>query len=122
MVSLYSNKTIHTLEARRSRRLAIVSCGEVVLREGPVACKMIDVSQHGARLAIRCRSSEGDYGLLRCEGLDILFRIMRVAEDEIGIEFVDETSELDDENEDDLDDFSRVVNNYQILRLLDHHS
>lgn len=122
MVSLYSNKKTHTLEARRSRRLGLVSCGEVVLREGRLACEMIDISQHGARLAIHCRASEGDFGLLRCEGLDILFRIIRRADDEIGIDFVDETSDLDDENEDDLEEFSRVVNNYQILRLLDYHS
>ena len=94
----------------------MISSGEIVLREGTVECRLTEISQHGAKLIAKVAASVGDYGVLRCDGLDILSRVVWVDGEMLAIEFVDEAN--DEDAEQDMEQFSRVVRNHQILRLL----
>ena len=105
-----------SLEARRSDRLNMYWSGELVLRTGSYDCRVIDISQHGAKLASEADVRPGDDGLLLCEGLDVLFHVVRREGDCVAVTFVDEMA--DDLGEDEVEVVSRYARNQQVFRYL----
>lgn len=85
-----STETV-SLDARRSTRLQMLWPGEIVLKSGRHDCRVLDISQHGARIATEAILHAGDDGLLLCEGLDTLFEVVRANPDHVAVSFVDES-------------------------------
>ncbi len=105
------------LDARRSHRFDLMSAGEILLRSGREACKVLEISRNGARIETNAKLRPGDDGLLRCDGLDLLFFTVRVERKSALLEFIDELAESDEEIDPEL--AAVLENNYQILRFLD---
>ena len=105
-----------SLDARRSDRLGMLWVGEIVLHAGRYECRIIDISQHGAKLATEAAVRPGDEGLLLCEGLDLLFRVVRHEFGIVAVSFVDELDQ--DVSCDDTETVSRLARNQQIFRYL----
>lgn len=112
----FSHSEIVSLEARRSERLRMLWAGELVLRKGRYDCRVLDISQHGAKISTDTDIAPGEDGLLLCEGLDVLFRVVRCEPDCVAVTFVDEFEQ--DELESDTEYTSRVARNQQIFRYL----
>ena len=105
-----------SLEARRSERLSMYWTGELVLHTGRYDCHVIDISHHGAKLTSAAPVKAGDDGLFLCEGLDLLFCVMRHEPNFIAISFIDEFDQEIDE--DDVETVSRIARNQQAFRYL----
>lgn len=105
------------LEPRRSHRIDLMTRGEVVLRDGSHRCTILEISAHGGLLELSARAEVGQDGLLRCDGLDLLFSVVRVQGDLVAVEFVDESG---GEEQADFDhaDRSRIDINREILRFI----
>ena len=108
---------IANFEPRRSYRFDLGAMGQVVLVSGTSSCRVVEISHHGARLETDARIRIGEDGLLRCDGLDLLFRAIRYERGSVVIEFVDELAEADGEI--DPAHAALIENNRQILRFLD---
>lgn len=105
------------LDARRSHRFGLMSAGEILLRSGKEECKILEISRNGARIETDATLCQGDDGLLRCDGLDLLFVTVRLERGFALLEFVDELA--DSEGEIDPELAALLENNYRILRFLD---
>lgn len=108
---------IASFDPRRSHRFDLGAPGEVVLLDGNCPCKVTEISRDGARLETGARIKVGEDGLLRCDGLDLLFRAIRLDRKVVVVQFVDELAECDGEIDPAL--AALVENNYNILRFLE---
>ena len=108
---------IASFDPRRSHRFGLGAPGEVVLLEGSCPCQVNEISRHGARLVTGARIRVGEDGLLRCDGLDLLFRVVRLDQRVAVVQFVDELAECEGEIDPAL--AALIKNNYQILRFLE---
>ncbi len=80
-------------------------------------CRVTEISRHGAKLETLARIRSGEDGLLRCDGLDLLFRVIRFERTTVIVEFIDEAADIDGEIDPEL--AALIENNNQILRFLD---
>lgn len=112
----YSSAETVSLEARRSERLNMYWTGELVLRTGRYECRVIDISPHGAKLTSAAPVRPGDDGLFLCEGLDLLFHVVRHEPNFVAVSFIDEFDQ--DIGEDDVETVSRIARNQQAFRYL----
>ena len=104
-------------DPRRSYRFDLRAPGEIVLLCGTEPCKVTELSRHGAKLETNARLRVGDHGLMRCDGLDLLIRVIRYERTSVVIEFVDEAA--GDEDDIDPELAALIENNEQILKFLD---
>lgn len=104
-------------DPRRSHRFDLSAPGELVLLYGTEPCKVTELSRHGAKLETNARLKVGEHGLLRCDGLDLLFCAIRYERNGVIVEFVDER--VTDADEIDSKLAALIENNDQILKFLD---
>lgn len=106
-----------TLDQRRSRRVELRSPGDLVLAQGRSPCFVMEISRYGGRIQTDAAILPGDDGLLQCDGLDLLFRAVRMDGACIVVEFIDELAGIEGDVDPDLAE--KIKANDHILRFLD---
>jgi len=74
-------------ERRASKRLQVFLPAKLELMDGEFDCAIEDISQTGARLIADAPLRKDQIGVLRCQRLDALFRVVWTSANTAGIEF-----------------------------------
>ena len=90
--------------------------GEIVLQGKRHDCRVLEISQHGALLSHDKSLAVGTSGILLCEGLDVLFEVLRSDEAGTAVAFVDEGEQPGEPF--DVETVTRSARNQQVFRYL----